>query len=124
MYKSTNIKVLPKSRPVCAEPIALGAALQDDWIKIIGMIVVGDPQEDSFSKKTCSTLHPCHECRILMASHPLMEGSTRIVTAVLTDPPAVYEIHTLRQLLALHGEDETLLRRDSRDMDSPSSAKA
>ena len=104
VFKGANAKILPESRTVCAEAIALGAALQAGCAEIIGMVVVGEPQEDSYSKKVFPTLHPCHECRVLMSSHPLMKGRARILTAVPADPPATFRIHTLRQILAIHGE--------------------
>jgi cytidine deaminase len=108
-FTGMNTKVEENSRNICAEPVALGAALASEYTEIIGMVVVGQPQADE-SGKTHPTLRPCAHCRLLMKNHPLITPRTIIVTA--TPPPreidslaeVPYEVHTFQKLLEEYGE--------------------
>ncbi len=104
-----NTKVEKDSRNICAEPVALGTALAQEYTEIVGMVVVGQPQEDERGNIP-KTLRPCVHCRLLMKKHPLITLNTIIVTAV---PPhrkidslaeVQHEVHTFKELLAEYNE--------------------
>lgn len=104
VFYGMNTKIESDSRPVCAEPIALLAARAADYTEVLGIVVVGLPQVDAHSGRCDKTLHPCRECRLLLASCPIMKPHTRIVTATPFESgqPIHWEIHTLRHILRLH----------------------
>ena len=108
-FYGMNRKVNETSRNICAEPVAIEAALARRSTEIIGMVVVGNSrQEDDGS--TPLTLPPCPHCRFLMKHHPLMRPHTIIVTAHPPGPETesisdvVHEIRTFEELLRDHGE--------------------
>jgi len=105
-FSGMNAKISPTSRPVCAESVAIGSAYAAGYHEIIGMVVVDQPQQDEYSGLYPPTLHPCHDCRTLMRSHPVVSLRTRILTA---HPPEEkqepeQELHSLRRLLKIHNE--------------------
>ena len=111
-FGGLNAKVECASRPVCAEAVAIQSAYAAGYQEIIGMVIMGNSQLDEHSKVASPTLHPCHECRLLMRKHPIMRNHTRILTAL--PPPleaehtttfrTTWELHTLSQILKLHKE--------------------
>lgn len=107
IFSGMNAKVSQVARATCAEPIAIGNAYARGYRQIIGIVVVGQPQQDEHSGLTPLTLHPCHHCRQIMRGHPLIGGFTRVLTA---HPPIdgqeelPQELHSLRRLLKIHNE--------------------
>ena len=108
VFYGMNAKVNSDSRPVCAEPVAIGSAYAAGYTEVIGMVVVGETQEDDQSGLYPPTLHPCHQCRTLMKGHPILTPRTRILTALppegTADIPRIWELNTFKQILLLHGE--------------------
>jgi cytidine deaminase len=109
VFYGMNTKVNEKSKSICAEPVPIGAAYASASTEIIGLIIVGNPQEDERGIVP-KTLRPCVHCRLLMKHHPLMKPHTIIVTA---HPPTekiehvsetTYEVFTLEELLRGYGE--------------------
>jgi cytidine deaminase len=108
MFIGMNTKVAEQARNICAEPIPLNAALASSYTEIIGVVVIGEAQEDNKGKHL--TLRPCAHCRELMKSHPLMRPDTIIITAL--PPPrdidsldeVPHEVHTLQELLEIYDE--------------------
>ena len=111
-FSGMNTKVHCDARPVCAEPVAIGAAYAAGYTEVIGLVVVGEAQRDDDSGLAPAPLHLCHECRIFTSRHPLMTPRTRILTALPPqgeddeeEPLIRWELQTLQQLLRLHGEE-------------------
>ena len=108
VFYGMNTKVDENGRNICAEPIPLNAAFASAYTEIIGMVVIGEAQEDNKGKHL--TLRPCMHCRQLMKNHPLIKPETIIITAL--PPPGEidslgevpHEIHTFRELLELYDE--------------------
>lgn len=112
VFYGMNTKVAENSRNICAEPVPMGAALASAYTKIIGLVVVGNPQADERGE-TPLTLRPCAHCRELMRHHPLIKPDTYIVCA---HPPSggkpepeswdqvPHEVFTFEELLAQYGE--------------------
>ena len=105
-FYGMNTKVEENSRNICAEPIALNAALGFACTEVVGLIVVGNPREQDSSM----TLRPCEHCRLLMKSHPLVKLDTIVVCAL---PPSEqteslndigHEAFTFEELLREYGE--------------------
>lgn len=93
----------------CAERRLFEDATRRDVVQIVGIVVVGPYQPDDTSGHECTTLHPCHDCRTMMANHPLAWTGMPIMTAL--PPPCdrptpgwepEREWHTLGQLLHIH----------------------
>lgn len=110
VFYGMNTKVEEDSRPVCAEPIAVNSAYAAGYKEIVGILIIGEPQVDSYSGLRGPTLHCCHECRVFLRDHPIVPRHVRIFTAL---PPGMlgsdhggpwFEVHTLGQMLSLHGE--------------------
>ncbi|MCI0565943.1 hypothetical protein L0Y46_01975 [bacterium] len=104
-FYGINTKILKERRPICAEPIALSSALASGYTEAIGLVIIGEPQEDEHGLLH-KTLRPCRECRLFMKEHPLMRPETIIITA---RPPQeecaiIFEEHTLEELLKAYGE--------------------
>ncbi len=104
VFTGSNIKITKDSRTICAEQIALGAAREAGYDRIIGMVIAGHPQPEEDSPRQYPTLHPCKECRRVFKSLPEMSSDTIILTILLEGD--TYEVHTLKELLKVHGEDQ------------------
>jgi len=103
LFTGSNIKVTPESRPMCAELIAVGAAREAGYDRIIGMVIAGKPQLGEETSKEYLTLHPCKECRRVFKALPEISSDTQIVTVIPESD--IYEIHTFSELLQIHGEE-------------------
>lgn len=114
-----NSKAQHDGRNICAEPIAIDGAATRGYTRIVGIVVVGEAQEDERGQ-TPRTLRPCAHCRRFMASHPLVRPDTLILCA---NPPKaghaepeewfdiVHELFTFKELLALYGEEGLLIQK-------------
>lgn len=78
-FRGANIKVSKQSPKICAEAIAIGAALQQGYERIVGMAIVGQPQPDNGSGIESATLHPCEACRALFREVPIVKPCTHLV---------------------------------------------
>ncbi len=105
VFTGSNIKVAKDARPVCAEQIALGAARSAGYDKIIAMVVVGEPQEDSESGLRFKTLHPCGECRKVFQVTSEISSETLLLT--ITPDEQTWEHFSMGELIALHGGNAT-----------------
>ena len=104
IFTGSNIKITEDSRPVCAEQIAVGAAREAGYDRIIGMVIAGKPQPEEENSNQYPTLHPCKECRRVFKSLPEISSDTIILTILPEDD--TYEVHTFEELLKIHGEDQ------------------
>ncbi len=95
VFYGMNSKILEGSRNICAEPIPLGAALASAYTEVIGVVIVGQTQEDERGI-TPLTLRPCAHCRLLMKNHPLIKPHTLVVTA--HPPPEGREIDCISEV--------------------------
>lgn len=102
--RGANTKAIEEGRPVCAEPVGLVNARLAKCSEVIAFLIMGKPQKDSWSGLEPPTLHPCHECRILMKYSKIMRPYTRIITVTPPELGIRWEVHTLQQMLRLHGE--------------------
>ncbi len=106
-FYGLNSKASQESRNICAEPVALDSAASLGYTDALGIIVVGNTQEDERGK-TPPTLRPCQHCRAFMQHSPLVKPDTVIITAL--PPPheeaeleeIVFEEHSFKELLALY----------------------
>lgn len=105
-----NEKKTKSSVKHCAEMKIFEKAQNQGYDKVIGIVVVGERQEDA-SKVACTTLHPCRECRNVMRRSRLAWSDMPVVTmsippdvdfADLGDYSPVEEQNTLAQLLFEH----------------------
>ncbi len=106
IFTGSNIKVAEDSRPVCAEQIAIGAAREAGYDRIIGMVIMGKPQAEFEENNTevHPTLHPCRECRRVFRDLLVFTPDTLIVT--ITPDEDIYEIYSLTELFQIHGEED------------------
>lgn len=104
VFSGSNIKVAKDARPVCAEQFAIGAAKSAGYDRIIAMVVVGEPQEDSGSGLRPKTLHPCVECRKVFQVIPEICPETLILT--LTPNEQIWENFSIRDLIEIHRKKE------------------
>lgn len=100
IFFGSNIKLDEGSPKICAEPIVIQSARAARYQRIIGLVVVGEPQEDD-SGVTPVTLHPCAVCRKFFLSVPEVTGETIIVTAHLEKDDSI-EVLTVNELLRIH----------------------
>lgn len=103
VFCGMNTKVRQDSRPICAEPIALSSAYAATYTEVIGITIVGEPQEDE-NGTVHKTLRPCRECRLYMRKHPIIKPETLIITATPAGKNFRHEIHTFHELLEAYGE--------------------
>jgi len=125
-YNEKEADDIPKH---CGEMKIVEKARELGFTKIIGMVVVAEPQEDP-SEVECTTLHPCRECKNMLSPH--MGGNDRpgndltwdgmpvatfsIPADELEDMDEEYvieeELHTLGEMIAKHDEG---FRRQGKD---------
>jgi cytidine deaminase len=101
VFRGANFKAHVAWSTVCAEQVAVHSARCAGYDRIIGVVVVGEPQQDSESGRVSPTLHPCGKCRRTFESLPEVDQATRIVTAHLEEDGVIEEF-TFRQLAAFH----------------------
>ncbi len=104
IFTGSNIKITKDSRTICAEQIALGAAREAGYDRIIGMVIAGNPQPEEDNPKQYPTLHPCKECRRVFKHLPEISSDTIILT--ILPEGETYEVHSFEELLKVHGEDQ------------------
>ena len=100
VFVGANLKPISDGPKICAEQIAIGAAISNGFERIIAIVVTGQPQPDSASGLNPLTLHPCWACRNLLESMPQVGQDTIILTTHNHSGPQ--EEHTLSELLARH----------------------
>lgn len=104
--EGANIKKSSSAKKICGETIAVKQAKKDGLERIIGLVVVGEPQMDDESGLVSPTLHCCGVCREWLETQA--NDDTLILTA-LPDRDA-FQLQTLAELINLHdravkGED-------------------
>lgn len=107
VFSGANIKRSKDGQKICAEGMACNVALKTGVLKLLKLAVCGPPQKDSRSGKESPTLHPCGECRTYLKSLYRL-GVVKDDLLIITRRPikgGITEYHTLRTLLAFHGEE-------------------
>ena len=100
IFRGCNMKPVQGGHNVCAEQVAIGAARSEGYEWILGMALVGIPQEDGCTGIKGKTLHPCGDCRSFFASLPEITPDTVIITA--TPDEAEVETQTVKELLKFY----------------------
>ena len=105
-FKAANLKPYPDGPKQCAENALLSAVQKQGFNKVVGLFVTGPPQLDSASGMLLPTLHPCSDCRTLLAEHPAITDETVITT--VNPQYDWFETYTRDELFAIHqvGEDD------------------
>lgn len=101
IFYGANVKVGPSYPAICAEPVALTQARCEGYTRIIGMVVVGNPQIDEETGETPLTLMPCCNCRRAFQLMPEVKGSTVVISAHLEEDDireAIYVADLLKGL--------------------------
>ncbi|MFA5954544.1 MAG: hypothetical protein WC817_03360 [Patescibacteria group bacterium] len=101
-FTGANLKPEKSGPKICAEQIAVNSARMAHYTRIIGIVVVGEPQSDDDSGLTHDTLHPCVICRRLLAALPEMRSDTRILTGGLHGDRIRIREYSFEELLKLH----------------------
>lgn len=101
-FTGANMKTAEDIRPVCAEQVAVSAARMAGYTRIIGIVVVGEPQTDHDSGLSHRTLHPCGVCRRTLAALPEVHGDTPILTGGIDGDVIHLEEFSLDELVQLH----------------------
>lgn len=101
VFTGANLKPTEEGHNVCAEQLAIGAARNDGYERILGCAVVGEPQPDGATGILHRTLHPCSRCRGFLRDLPEVHADTIIITAHLEDD-GVVEMHTVADLLTIY----------------------
>lgn len=97
-FLGANAKPIADGPKICAEQVAVMAAVTYGYDRIIGMVVAGDPQPDGRTGIQAPTLHPCWHCRQMLGSLPNMRAETIVVTVHNHSGPM--ERHTWGDLIA------------------------
>lgn len=85
----------------CAEPDAIGKAVDRGFEIIPALAVVGPATPGEVNEHESPTLHPCDKCRNMLSDSPLIsEEHTVVVTA---NDQGDIELMSVSGLLALHG---------------------
>ena len=108
-FYGMNSKAEKDGRNICAEPVALDAANALGYTDAVGIVVIGQTQEDERGR-TPRTLRPCAHCRAFMRHSPLVKPDTLVVTAL--PPPSSkaewedipHEVFTFQDLCLEYGE--------------------
>ncbi len=106
IFTGCNFKPFEGGHNVCAEQIAIGAAVNEGYERIIGMALAGEPQPDGQTGLTAKTLYPCGNCRAFFKALPHVRPSTVIISATLEEIGPV-EVYTVEELLELHNGPKT-----------------
>jgi len=114
-FFAANRKPLKEWGKICAEGLAIDAALEAGCDSINGLVVIGAPQIDHGSGMLSSVLHPCEKCRPMFLKLPQISPDTfflgisaRNEVKPLEDdyplglPLAAKELWRLGSLLAAH----------------------
>lgn len=104
VFIGSNVKIAKDVRTICAEQVAVNAAREAGYDRVIGMVVVGNPQSEENESIQHPTLHPCKVCRELFKVLPLIRPDTIIFTVLPEDD--TYEVHTFEELLEIHKEEK------------------
>jgi cytidine deaminase len=111
IFTGANIKPRSDVATICAEQVAILAAIQAGYSRIIGLSVVGPLQADSVSGLEHKTLHPCGLCRAFFRAQCQITGETRVLTGGIQSdlPDNIYvEELTVTELLRIHHEPPTV----------------
>lgn len=99
---AANMKPVEGEQNICCERLAIGTARNAEYERIIGLVVVGEPQPDHRSGLITPTLHPCYHCRTFMLAMPETNREPlTIITAHLEDD-GVHELYSLTELVKIH----------------------
>lgn len=101
-----NVMKRSKAPKVCAETVAIGQALKEGRMHVVGLVVAAMPQEDGGSGFESPTLHCCEECRLKLGAQA--EDDTLIMT--IHAEKDRYQLQTASEMISLHdaafrGED-------------------
>ncbi len=100
LFGGANMMPLRDGPKICAELVAMGAALAAGAEKIVAIVVAGDPQKDDQSGMEMPTLHPCWICRTMLRHLPGVEDDTIVLTVCNGEGPT--EEFTFAKLLSTH----------------------
>jgi cytidine deaminase len=101
-FTGANLKTAENIRPVCAEQIAVSAARMAGYTRILGIVVVGEPQADHESGLTHKSLHPCGVCRRTLAALPEVHDDTQIIAGGIVGEKIHLEEFSFAELVRLH----------------------
>lgn len=109
IFAGHNSKERPDGPKCCAERRALENALAEGYVMAVGLAIVAPYQPDDTSGHECIVLHPCLDCRVMMAYHRLTWWGMPIVSCL--PPPKeihptwvpTHRAHTLGEILHIHG---------------------
>ena len=110
-FYGMNSKSAQDARNICAEPVAIDSATALGYTEAIGIIVIGNTQEDEHGN-TPPTLRPCMHCRRFLRNSPIVKPETLVVTALPPPHPEAewdeitHEVRTVADLMILYGEYE------------------
>jgi cytidine deaminase len=106
IFTGCNFKPFEDGHNVCAEQIAIGAAVNEGYERIIGMALVGEPQPDGETGLKGKTLYPCKNCRAFFQALPQVRSDTIIISATRDEREPI-EVYTVEDLLKLHDGPKT-----------------
>ena len=89
-FYGMNSKPEKDGRNICAEPIPIDGATAIGYERAIGLVVIGETQEDE-GHNIPPTLRPCKFCRQFMRKSPIIMPETIIVTALPPPHPGPAE---------------------------------
>ena len=88
VFTGSNQKPNSLGPKVCAEQVAVNSVflkqLEGGDQKVIGLLVAGNPQEDSASGLNPPTLHPCEDCRELVTARLENSGNDPAKVVLIT----------------------------------------
>lgn len=102
-FDGWNIKLSQDAEwMVCAEEMAITAAISAGYSMIILVVVCGEFQADDKTGVSGTTLRPCTKCRKIMRAVPIIHNRTRIVT--IRPDESEHEVFTRHELTVLFRE--------------------
>jgi cytidine deaminase len=102
-FRGANIKAAKETPKICAEMTAIMGAMQQGYTRIVGMVIVGQPQPDQGSGKLSETLHPCESCRAAFKVLPVVTPCTHVLMArPLPEDRFTCEEMTVAELEGVH----------------------
>lgn len=101
IFSSANSKAHELAPKYCAELKNLEKAAEHGFTRAVALVVSGDPQIDDDSNVFSQTLHPCHDCRLELATNPIVDTNTLIICA---NREGKTQTFTINQLLRVHHE--------------------
>ena len=99
-FPGANLKMSEYAFKVCAELFAIQAARLAGYREVLGLVIVGDPQEDHASRLLTPTLEPCEDCRTALPNFP--EVGMDMFVATFYPKAQIWEIQYLQEMIAKH----------------------